>query len=125
MGEAYDLSIDYKSTTPVSMSVYRQTASGWDYWRELVFSPARATWGKAIARTPLIPEGTARLSFGLSISTNGTLLTDNYAIAKVAAPLPLTRRRPGEHHRGPLDGPEAPRCPTGICTPRCYATARS
>jgi len=86
VGEAYDLSIDYKSTTPVSMSVYRQTASGWGYWRELVFTPARATWGKAIARTPLIPEGTARLSFGLSISTNGTLLTDNYAIAKVGAP---------------------------------------
>jgi hypothetical protein len=88
VGEAYDLSIDYKSTTPVSMSVYRQTASGWEYWRELVFVAARETWGKAIARTPLIPEGTARLSFGLTISTNGTLLTDNYAIAKVAAPQP-------------------------------------
>lgn len=88
VGEAYDLSIDYKSTTPVSMSVYRQTASGWSYWRELVFVPARTTWGKAIARTPLIPEGTARLSFGLSISTNGTLLTDNYTSTKVAAPAP-------------------------------------
>lgn len=88
VGESYDLSIDYKSTVPVSMTVYRQTASGWEYWRELVFSPARASWGNAIARTPLIPEGTARLSFGMTLSTNGTLLTDNYAITKVAAPPP-------------------------------------
>lgn len=88
VGEAYDLSIDYKSSAPVSMSVYRQTAAGWSYWRELVFVPARTTWGKAIARTPLIPEGTARLSFGLSISSNGSLLTDNYSITKVTAPTP-------------------------------------
>jgi hypothetical protein len=88
VGQAYDLSIDYKSTVAVSMSVYRQTASGWEYWMEAVFEPARATWGKAVARTPLIPAGTARLSFGMSISTNGTLLTDNYAMTQVAAPTP-------------------------------------
>lgn len=79
-GAQYEAAIWYKATAPVAMTVFRHTATGWTYWGELDGLAASADWTQASAVTPKIPEGTDRISFGISLSTNGTLVTDDYSL---------------------------------------------
>lgn len=80
-GATYALSVAYKSTTPASLTVFRHSAAGWTYWTELKSLPAAETWTTASAVTPTVPDGTDQISFGVSIAANGTLVTDDYAMA--------------------------------------------
>ena len=86
-GKTYDLSVWYKSTTAKnSLTVFRHSAAGWTYWTDLKQLPASPVWTQAAATTLAIPEGTDQISFGVSLSGNGTLVTDDYGFAATAEP---------------------------------------
>lgn len=87
-GEQYSLSAWYKSTSAKnSITVFRHSTAGWAYWTDLKTLPVASAWTQAIATTPSIPAGTDQLSFGISLSGNGTLITDDYGLTKIG-PVP-------------------------------------
>jgi peptidoglycan/xylan/chitin deacetylase (PgdA/CDA1 family) len=85
-GRVYALSAWYKSTVRVQFSVYYRNASGtWVYWTSGPYLPAAAQWTQATWDTLPIPPGASGLSFGLAISSVGSLTTDGYSIHAVSA----------------------------------------
>ena len=84
-GKSYDLSVWYKSTGANSLTVFRHSAAGWTYWTDSRPCPARR-WTQASRHDPPVPDGTDQISFGISLSANGTLVTDDYAMAPVGPP---------------------------------------
>ena len=88
-GQTYNLSVWYKSTSAKnSLTVFRHSNAGWTYWTDLKQLPVAADWTQATATTPAIPAGTDQISFGISLSGNGTLITDDYGFASTADPTP-------------------------------------
>lgn len=86
-GEQYDLKVDYKSTAagPSGLTVFSHTAAGWQYWTDLKELPPAPGWTTGQARTPAIPSGVDRISFGVSIAGNGTVSTTHYSLVKYDA----------------------------------------
>ncbi|BCW79724.1 galactose oxidase early set domain-containing protein [Arthrobacter sp. NicSoilC5] len=88
-GSKYTISIDYKSSSAKnSVTVFSHTAAGWGYWTDLAQPAATDAWAVASATTPAIPDGVDALSFGLSVSANGTLTTTNYSMKEAASTQP-------------------------------------
>jgi len=85
-GLTYELGLWYTSTVPVSLTLFRHSAAGWSYWGDLGAQPASSGWKQAMAKTPVVPAGTDGLVFGLSLSGNGTLATDDYTVWRTGAP---------------------------------------
>lgn len=82
-GATYRVSVWYRSTTAaVSLTVFRHSAAGWTYWTDLSGAPAATAWSEAAVVTPAVPPGTDQVTFGLSLAGNGTLVTDDYALAQ-------------------------------------------
>ncbi|HUX91224.1 MAG TPA: Ig-like domain-containing protein [Gallionellaceae bacterium] len=80
-GARYTLSAWYKSTVPSAFVVfYRTSAGAWRYWTASPSVAATTNWTQAVYTTPAIPAGATHLSFGLYLSTVGTLVTDDYAM---------------------------------------------
>jgi hypothetical protein len=90
-GQSYDLATWYKSSALTQFSVYCRTPQGrFLYWTSSPFYPATTQWATATWTTPPLPAGASGLSFGLTLSARGTLITDDY---RIGATLPsLTRR---------------------------------
>lgn len=96
-GQAYDISVWYKSTSAKnSLTLFRHSGAGWAYWTDLKTLPATDVWAQATATTPAIPDGTDQISFGISLSGNGTLTTDGYGFA------PKTTAQPPAEPSGEL-----------------------
>ena len=88
-GKKYSLSVWYKSTSPATqLSVFRHSTAGWTYWTDVAKLPTAAAWTEATGTTPPVPAGTDMISFGVSLAANGTLVTDDYAMAAAGAPPP-------------------------------------
>ncbi|WP_354175940.1 galactose oxidase early set domain-containing protein [Arthrobacter nitrophenolicus] len=87
-GETYNLGIWYQSTVKVSITTFRHTASGWSYWGDLGQAAASAAWTQAQVATPTVPAGTDQIAFGLSISADGTLTTDDYSMFATSTSTP-------------------------------------
>lgn len=78
--QVYDLSVSYRSTAAQqSITLFRHTAAGWQYWTDVQALPATADWSSVTVSTPPIPTDTDRLSFGVSVSTDGQLDTTGYS----------------------------------------------
>jgi peptidoglycan/xylan/chitin deacetylase (PgdA/CDA1 family) len=89
-GQSYNLATWYESSALTQFSVYYRTPQGrFLYWTSSPFYPAATQWAKATWTTPPLPAGASGLSFGLTLSHNGSLLTDDYSI--LATPRSLTR----------------------------------
>lgn len=85
---AYRLANWYRSTAPVSFVVFlRDSVGAWKYWRTGPSIPAASTYSVATWDTPVVPAGTTAISFGLAISTSGTLITDDYSLASISPAL--------------------------------------
>jgi peptidoglycan/xylan/chitin deacetylase (PgdA/CDA1 family) len=71
----------YTSTAPTRFSVqYRMQRGRWIYGiGSLVFQPATA-WTLARWTMPPIPDGVTAVSFGLALTSNGELVTDDYSL---------------------------------------------
>jgi hypothetical protein len=88
-GGVYKLSVWYKSTSASNaLTVFAHTASGWGYWTDLGTLPPAANWTNSTYQTPAIQAGVDAIAWGVSISANGTLTTDDYSTSAVSAPAP-------------------------------------
>lgn len=89
-GRQYDLSLYYKTTTPdASLTLFRHDATaGWQYWTDLKTLDLAADWTRATVRTPEVPAGTDRVSWGVSVYGTGSATTDDYTMEQVADPIP-------------------------------------
>ncbi|MET7269983.1 galactose oxidase-like domain-containing protein [Streptomyces flaveolus] len=89
-GKQYDLSLWYKTTTPdASLTLFRHDATaGWQYWTDLKTLALAADWTEAGVRTPEVPAGTDRISWGVSVYGTGSATTDDYTMEQVADPVP-------------------------------------
>jgi hypothetical protein len=85
-GRSYTIQTWYKSTAPVSLTLFRHSAQGWSYWGDIQQQAPAAGWTLATAATPTIPDGTDFISFGLSLGIDGTLATDDYSLTEIQAP---------------------------------------
>lgn len=86
---AYHLASWYRSTAPVSFVVFIRDAGGvWKYWRTGPSTPAASQFAVASWDTPVVPAGTNAISFGLAISTVGTLITDDLSLASISPAAP-------------------------------------
>jgi hypothetical protein len=110
-GTAYNLSAWYTSTRPASLTVFRHSAAGWTYWTDLKQVPVAAAFTAATATTPPVPEGTDRLVWGLSLNGDGTVVTDDYAMAGPPGPQP------------PAELVKNGSLTTGSPTPTCFQVA--
>ena len=118
-GNTYRLGIWYTSTAQGALTIFRHTADGWSYWGELGDVPASATWAEATAVTPVIPAGTDRLVFGISLSRDGTLTTDDYSLADTITTPPPDPPPAPDTNELVVNGSLA----TGTPTPDCFFTA--
>lgn len=85
-GNTYELSAWYKSTsTRNSLTVFRHSNAGWTYWVDLEALAPTTIWTQAAATTPIIPAGTDQISFGITISNNGSLVTDDYQMLQTVS----------------------------------------
>ncbi|MGW3422507.1 galactose oxidase-like domain-containing protein [Streptomyces phaeochromogenes] len=90
VGKQYDLGLWYKSTTPdTSLTLFRHdTTAGWQYWTDLKTLPISGSWTEATVRTPEVPAGTDRITWGVSVYGTGSATTDDYTMDQVADPIP-------------------------------------
>jgi peptidoglycan/xylan/chitin deacetylase (PgdA/CDA1 family) len=78
---SYNLSTSYQSNVPVQFAVYARNKTGrWSYWTSSPFYPASPNRTKATWTSPATPVNTTAVSFGLSITTNGYLITNDHAL---------------------------------------------
>lgn len=90
VGKQYDLGLWYKTTTPdTSITLFRHdTTAGWQYWTDLKTLDMSASWAQAGVRTPEVPAGTDRITWGVSVYGTGSATTDDYTMDQVPDTLP-------------------------------------
>ncbi|WP_280881058.1 galactose oxidase-like domain-containing protein [Streptomyces pseudovenezuelae] len=84
-GKQYDLGLWYKSTTPdANITLFRHDATaGWQYWTDLKTLEIQGGWTQATVRTPEVPAGTDRITWGVSVYGTGSATTDDYTMEQV------------------------------------------
>ncbi|MFE2302094.1 galactose oxidase-like domain-containing protein [Streptomyces sp. NPDC059445] len=89
-GRQYDLGLFYKTTTPdAAITLFRHdTTAGWQYWTDLKTLDMAAAWTQATVRTPAVPAGTDRITWGVSVYGTGSATTDDYTMEQVSEPIP-------------------------------------
>ncbi|MBN0045336.1 DUF1929 domain-containing protein [Streptomyces actuosus] len=89
-GRQYDLGLWYRTTTPdANVTLFRHdTTAGWQYWTDLKTLDMSADWAQATVRTPEVPPGTDRITWGVSVYGTGSATTDDYTMEQVAVPVP-------------------------------------
>ena len=87
-GQQYDLSLWYRTSTPATvLSLYRHTAAtGWSHWIDLANLPVSQAYRYTQVRTPQVPPGTDRVSWGAGLYGPGTLTVDDHSMVRVPAP---------------------------------------
>jgi len=86
-GRGYTLGAWYESSQPVVFNAYYRTQVGtWIFWMTSPPMPASRRWTQASWAPPAaIPSGATALSFGLALSSDGTLATTRYSLVPVRA----------------------------------------
>jgi len=83
-GHRYTLSVYYKSTVPVFLTLYSRSTTGtWGYWTQSATFPATSTWTLATWTSPTVPATINGASFGMTIAGVGTLSTSNYGLVDI------------------------------------------
>lgn len=81
-GRAYRLTTWYRSDSTPSMFLYLRDSTGaWRWWITTFQFPASGGWTQADYTTPPLPAGTTAISFGLGITSTGSLVVDDAAMA--------------------------------------------
>ncbi|MET8012655.1 galactose oxidase early set domain-containing protein [Streptomyces sp. NPDC005271] len=86
----YDLSAWYRTTSPNTVvTLFRHDAAGgWSWWTDLKTLPVTDGYERAEVRTPPVPAGTDRITWGITLYGTGTLATDDYAMTDATVPGP-------------------------------------
>ncbi|MFM8340718.1 MAG: Ig-like domain-containing protein [Methylomonas sp.] len=83
-GQTYQLSAWYKSTAPVSLTLfYLDSGNVWQYWRDGPLYQAAGNWTQFKYYATDLPTDAKAVSFGLSLAKVGELTTDDYSLAAV------------------------------------------
>jgi len=80
----YQGSWSYAGDSPTKVSIaayYRDSTGKWTYWACSPLYTPSSEWSLANYVTPPVPAGATAISFGLAIKGDGTLITDDYALA--------------------------------------------
>lgn len=86
-GHAYSLKGWYKSTASARMTVFYRTGLGfWHFWCDSPDFPPATEYKHAEWTTPALPEGASAVSFGLSLSSNGAITSDDYEMYDLGVP---------------------------------------
>ncbi|MEU6506940.1 galactose oxidase-like domain-containing protein [Streptomyces sp. NPDC046942] len=90
VGKQYDLGLWYKTTTPdANVTLFRHdTTAGWQYWTDVKTLDMASDWTQASVRTPEIPAGTDRITWGVSVYGTGSATTDDYTMDQVPDVIP-------------------------------------
>lgn len=84
----YSLNVWYRSTGTSNFVVFTRDAAGvWKYWKTGPKIAPAAGWTAASFAPGKLPVGTTALSFGLALTSAGTLATDDYAMMKEPPPV--------------------------------------
>lgn len=90
-GAAYRMGAWYQSTVPVAMVVfYRDPAGVWNYWQTGAVLPATSTWSLATMTPGPLPSNATAVSFGIALTSVGTLRVDDLILVPAAPPPPDT-----------------------------------
>ncbi|MFI6492825.1 galactose oxidase-like domain-containing protein [Streptomyces sp. NPDC050564] len=89
-GKQYDLGLWYKTTTSdAAITLFRHdTTAGWQYWTDLKTLDMAGSYTQATVRTPAVPAGTDRITWGVSVYGTGSATTDDYTMEQVSDPIP-------------------------------------
>ena len=91
-GRLYTLGAWYKSSGPVVFNTYYRTATGrWVFWVSSPPLAASSGWTRGTWTAPAVPSGATAVSFGLALSSDGTLATT------------AVQPGPGSLHQHPAD----------------------
>ncbi|MEU9476237.1 galactose oxidase early set domain-containing protein [Streptomyces sp. NPDC048191] len=90
VGKQYDLGLWYRTTTPdANVTLFRHdTTAGWQYWTDLKTLDMASAWTQATVRTPEVPAGTDRITWGVSVYGTGSATTDDYTMDQVPDVVP-------------------------------------
>ncbi|MFJ6001227.1 polysaccharide deacetylase family protein [Arthrobacter sp. NPDC092385] len=89
-GHTYSVRAWYTSTAVTQFALYYRDAAGnWVYWTSGPWLPAAGAYTQASFTTPPLPAGATAVSFGLSLFSNGTVTTDDYAMYDTVGAPPL------------------------------------
>jgi peptidoglycan/xylan/chitin deacetylase (PgdA/CDA1 family) len=83
-GHSYNFWTEYTGTATGSIGIvayYRDASDNWDYWTSsYAVANSPGVWNLAWYTSPPLPAGATAVSFGLSVSGNGSVSTDDYAM---------------------------------------------
>jgi peptidoglycan/xylan/chitin deacetylase (PgdA/CDA1 family) len=80
-GRSYTVGAWYRSNRPVVFNLYYRTQIGtWKFWVTSPAMPSSAAWTQAHWTAPAVPAGASAVSFGVALSSDGTLATSRYSL---------------------------------------------
>ncbi|GAB2733475.1 polysaccharide deacetylase family protein [Arthrobacter bambusae] len=89
-GHTYSVRVWYTSTAVTQFALYyRDASNNWVYWTSGPWLAAASTYTQASFTTPALPAGATAISFGLSLFSNGSVTTDDYAMYDTVGAPPL------------------------------------
>ncbi|MCI0141081.1 polysaccharide deacetylase family protein [Arthrobacter bambusae] len=89
-GHTYSVRVWYTSTAVTQFALYyRDASNNWVYWTSGPWLAASSTYTQASFTTPALPAGATAISFGLSLFSNGSVTTDDYAMYDSVGAPPL------------------------------------
>ena len=83
-GQQFRIGTWYHSTTTPKLFVYLRNADGaWRWWITTLPYAASDNWTQATYITPKLPAGTTAISFGMGLTTTGSLVIDDASAAPI------------------------------------------
>lgn len=80
-GHRYTMSAWYTSTAQTQFELYYRIGQGaWHYWTSSPFVLPSATYTQTSWTSPPVPAGATAMSMALTLSSTGTLVTDDYSL---------------------------------------------
>ncbi|GAA4052701.1 hypothetical protein GCM10023063_46270 [Arthrobacter methylotrophus] len=97
-GKRYTMSAWYNSTTNTQFELYYRLGQGnWQYWTSSPLYPASAAYTQVTYTSPPVPAGATAMTMALTLTSLGTLVTDDYSLTEAVLPpgafQPLTPMR--------------------------------
>ncbi|MET3808960.1 polysaccharide deacetylase family protein [Arthrobacter sp. UYEF3] len=82
-GHRYTMSAWYTSTAQTQFELYYRIGQGaWHYWTSSPFALPSATYTQTSWTSPPVPAGATAMSMALTLSSTGTLVTDDYSLTE-------------------------------------------
>ncbi len=82
-GHRYTMSAWYTSTAQTQFELYYRIGQGaWHYWTSSPFVLPSATYTQTSWTSPPVPPGATAMSMALTLSSTGTLVTDDYSLTE-------------------------------------------